>query len=229
MQRSVVTHHRTAGWRSHWATSRWTAGRVRRRRSGRGGTRGAGAHLQPGQGALRPHHRDGMPVAAGPQAALVQGPAPLPVGCFRARRDGRAPMGLAGPRLQRGRGRQGAPVVLPPLGLAPRRALAYQPAEVPLAVAGEAPAAHRDDRVAPPACGALTPADGAPLPAGQGLEPPSGSGPRAGGLPLATAPAVGPPTTSRACRASKPARKWGWSPASASATPPCWGTRHARA
>ena len=31
MNRSVVTHHSTAWWRSHRATSRWTAGRVWRR------------------------------------------------------------------------------------------------------------------------------------------------------------------------------------------------------
>ena len=43
MNRSVVIHHNTAWWRSHRATSRCTAGRARRQRSGRGGKRVAWA------------------------------------------------------------------------------------------------------------------------------------------------------------------------------------------
>src|SRR5918911_536170 len=116
MNRSVVTHHCTAWWRSHRATSRWTAGSERLHGSGRGGNRVAGAtlaglaaalaHLQPGQKAVGQHPRDRVPVEAGPEAALVLVPSHLPFGLLMERLDGIPPMRIARQLLQAGRGRQ---------------------------------------------------------------------------------------------------------------------------
>jgi hypothetical protein len=90
MNRSVVTPHWTAWWRSHRAPSRWTAGSGCLRGSGRGGKRGtratsgglaaALAQLQPDQEAVGQHHRDGMPVEARPQPPLGLVPPQFPVG-----------------------------------------------------------------------------------------------------------------------------------------------------
>src|SRR5918996_4652794 len=98
MNRSVVIHHWTAGWRSHWATSRWLAGSGRRRRSGRGGKRVAGAaaasrfvplaQLQPDQEAVGQHDRHGMPVKAWPQPPLILIPAHFTFGLFMELLDG---------------------------------------------------------------------------------------------------------------------------------------------
>jgi hypothetical protein len=88
MSRSVVTHHRTAWWRNHRATSRCTAGSVLRRYFGRGGKRAASAllpgvmvpflHPQPDQEAVCQHDGHGMPMKPQPQPPLVLIPAQLP-------------------------------------------------------------------------------------------------------------------------------------------------------
>jgi hypothetical protein len=133
MNRSVVTHHWTAWWRSHRATSRWIAGNVRRRRSGRGGKRIAGAtapsrsaplaQLQPHQKAIGQHRRDRVAMEAGPQAALVLVPAALALGLLMALLDRVAAMGIGGQLLDGSRRRQVAPVAFPFFRLASRRAL----------------------------------------------------------------------------------------------------------
>src|SRR5215831_3051331 len=133
MNRSVVTHHWTAWWRSHRATSRWTAGSGFLRESGRGGKRVAGAtsawlatpllQLQPDQKAVGQHDRDRMPVKAEPQAALVLVPAHFPFGLLMELLDRIPPMGIPRQLFPRGGGRQVTPVVLPLLGLPPCRAL----------------------------------------------------------------------------------------------------------
>src|SRR5919199_2610714 len=181
MTRSVVTHHWTAWWRSQRATSRWMAGRVRRRRSGRGGKRVAWAtsasraaslaQLQPDQAAVGQHHGDRLPMEAGPQPPLILIPAQLPFGLFMERLDGIPPMGIAGHLFPRGRGWQIAPVGLALLGLATRGALAQQPADMPLALGGDSPATHGHTRLAPPSLGALPPPNRPPLPTRQGLPP----------------------------------------------------------
>jgi hypothetical protein len=126
MNRSVVTHHSTAWWRSQRATSRWMASRVRRRRSGRGGKRVAWAtsasrsaplaQLEPDQEAVSQHHGYRMPMEAGPQPPLRLIPAQLAFGLFMERLDGIPPLGIAGQLFQGGRGRQSAPVILACLG-----------------------------------------------------------------------------------------------------------------
>src|SRR5919108_3601089 len=123
MNRSVVTHQWTAGWRRHRATSRWTAGSEVRPGAGRGGTRiaratpptvsGSRPELQPDQQAGGPHHGDGMAVKARPQPALVLVPAPCACGLFMEPLARIPPMRIAPQLLQRGRGGQLAPVVLP--------------------------------------------------------------------------------------------------------------------
>jgi hypothetical protein len=90
MNRSVVTYHWTARWCSQRATSRCTADGERPRRSGRvekgvAGTTSAWLvppplQLQPDQEAVGQHHRDGMPVEARPQSALVPVPPHLSFG-----------------------------------------------------------------------------------------------------------------------------------------------------
>jgi hypothetical protein len=85
MNRSVVTHHRTAWCRNQPATSRCTAGSVRRWPLSRGGKRVAGATepassmplppLQPDEKAVGQHDGDCMTVKAWPQPALVLIPA----------------------------------------------------------------------------------------------------------------------------------------------------------
>ncbi len=92
MNRSVVTHHSTAWWRNHRATSRCTAGSVLRRYVGRGGKKVTAATpsrvtaplplFQPDEKAVRQHHGHGMPMKPRPQAALVLVPAQLPLGLF---------------------------------------------------------------------------------------------------------------------------------------------------
>jgi hypothetical protein len=156
MNRSVVTHHWTAWWRSHHATSRWIAGSVRRRRSGRGGKRVAGAtsasrsvplaQLQPDQEAIGQHHCHRVPMEPGPQPPLVLIPAQFAFGLFMELLHRMAPMSIASQLVHRGRGRQITPVVLPLLGLAPRGALAQQPADLPLALAWCAVDADISDR-----------------------------------------------------------------------------------
>jgi hypothetical protein len=106
MNRSVVTHHCTAWWRSQRAISRCTTGRVCRRRSGRRGKGVAWATpaawrtsltpLQSHQEAVRQHHSDRMPVEASPQAALVVIPAQLALGLLMELLDRMAAMGIAG-------------------------------------------------------------------------------------------------------------------------------------
>src|SRR5918999_1916738 len=115
MNRSVVTHHWTAWWRSHRATSRWIAGSVCRRRSGRGGKRVARAtappgaapvaQLHPDQEAVGQHDRDRMAMEARPQPPLILVPAHLTFGLFMGLFDGIPAVGLAGPLFHRGRGR----------------------------------------------------------------------------------------------------------------------------
>src|ERR671936_1315910 len=181
MNRSVVTHHRTAWWRSHRATSRCTAGSVLRRRCGRGGKGVAWATLppmtaplplfQPDQEAVREHDGHGMPMKARPQAALVLVPAQLPFGLLMKLLDRMPAMGQAGQLFKCGLRRQVAPELFPLLGLPPLGALSQHPALMPLPVTGHPPTADRDKLLAPPAFGPLPPANHAPLPTGDGLEP----------------------------------------------------------
>jgi hypothetical protein len=105
MNRSVVTHHCMAWWRSEQATSRWTAGSARLWRFGRGGTRGAGAaapygpaelsQLEPHQKAVGHHHGHRMPMKPRPQPALIQIPAHLSVDFLVELLDGIPAMGVA--------------------------------------------------------------------------------------------------------------------------------------
>jgi hypothetical protein len=175
MNRLVVTHHWTAWWRSQLAPSRCTAGRVLRRRSGRGGKRGAGtptacllvplAQLQPDQNAGGQHHGDRLAVNAQPQSALVLVPAQLPCGLPMARRDRLPPMGIAGQLCQGGRRRQMAPRVRPFCRRPAHRALPQPPAPMPWPLARHPPAAHRRNLLAQPAVGAMAPTDRPPRPA----------------------------------------------------------------
>ncbi len=240
MNRSVVTHHRTAWCRSQRATSRWTAGSVSRRRSGRGGNRVAWAtpawaaapplQLQPDQKAIGQHDRHGRPVAANPQAPLVLVPPQLPLGLFMELLHRLPPMGIAGQLLQGGRRRQITPEVLALLGRPPRGALTQQPAHVPLAVAGHPPTPDDHPLLAPPACGALPPANRPPRPAGDAVEQRLRPQHRAARGAPDTHPNIRrTPTTDPACRASRPGRQGGLSPESASATTQRRGTPHARA
>src|ERR687893_1123214 len=124
MNRSVVTHQRTAWCRSHWTTSRCTARSVLRRQSARGGKRVTGAtspgltaaltQLQPDQKTVGQHHRDRMPMEARPQPSLVVVPAQLALGLFMKLFNGMAPMGIACQLCQRGLGGPIAPAELPP-------------------------------------------------------------------------------------------------------------------
>src|ERR671915_2019393 len=180
MNRSVVTHHCTAWWRSHRATSRWTAGSERRHGSGRGGNRVARAtlaglatalaYLQPDQKTVGQHHRDRVPVEAGPEATLILVPSHLPFGLLMEPLDGIAPMGIPGQLFQCGSSRQVAPVELPLLRLASGGPLPDQPAFVPLPATGHPPAAYRHELLAQPPFGALPPANCAPLPTGDGVQ-----------------------------------------------------------
>src|SRR5918999_3876583 len=180
MNRAVVTHHCTAWWRSHRATSRWTAGSERLHGSGRGGNRVARAtlaglatalaYLQPDQKTVGQHHRDRVPVEAGPEATLILVPSHLPFGLLMELLDGIPPMGIPGQLFQCGRSRQIAPVALPLLRLALGGPPPDQPACVPLAVPSPPPAAHRHKLLAQPAFAALAPANRAPLPPGHALE-----------------------------------------------------------
>src|SRR6266511_3744603 len=152
MKRSVVTHHKTAWWRSHRATSRWTAGKGLLRGSRRGGKRVARTTtmwlaaplppLQPDQKAVGQHHRDRVPMKPQPQAALVLIPAHFLFGLLVALFHRIPAMGIAGQLFQHRGGRQITPVGFPLLRLASRGPFAYQPAHVPLAIAGDAPALH---------------------------------------------------------------------------------------
>jgi hypothetical protein len=112
-------------------------------RSGRGGTRVAGAtptmrpvplaQLQPDQEAIGQHHRGCMPVEARPQSPLVLIQAHFSFGLFMKLFDGIAPMGIPSQLFRHGRGRQIAPVVLPLLRLATGRTLSQQPSDMKLA------------------------------------------------------------------------------------------------
>jgi hypothetical protein len=114
MNRSVVTHHRTAWCRNRPATSRCTAGSVRRWPLGRGGKRIAGAAppgvtgpfppLQPDQKAIGQHDGGRVPMKPWPQATLVLIPAQLALGLLMKLLDRMPPMGHAGQLLQRGLG-----------------------------------------------------------------------------------------------------------------------------
>jgi hypothetical protein len=84
-----------------------------------------------------------------------------------------------------------APVVLPLLALALRGALSQQPADMPLALGGDAPAAPRHTLLAQPPFGALPPPDRPPLPAGQGLQQLVDPLRRRRRLPLVAHPEVG--------------------------------------
>jgi hypothetical protein len=105
MNRSVVTHQRTAWWRNQRATSRGTAGSVLRRDVGQGGKRATAAtrpgvmvsflQPQPGQRAVRQQDGHGMPLTP-PQAALVLLPARLALGRCMTLFDGMPPVGIAG-------------------------------------------------------------------------------------------------------------------------------------
>jgi hypothetical protein len=209
MKRSVVTHHRPAWCRNHRATSRCTAGRVLRRDCGRGGTRVARAPLprlrlplplfQPAQQAGGPHHGHGMPLTPRPQAALVLVPAQRPRGRFVTLCARLPPLGQAGQRFQRSLRRQVAPAIWPRLGRPPGGLLPPQPARVALPSTRHAPTAYRDNLLAPPPCGALPPAHGAPLPAGHGLEPLIRP-PQSTGRPMPQPHGeVGPPRHPRGC------------------------------
>src|SRR5262245_30159493 len=104
MNRSVVTHHRTAWSRSHRATARGTAGSVLRRWSGRGGNRVASATrprvtvplCPPDENAIGQQDGHRMPMKPPPQATLILIPAQFPVGLFPKLLDHMPPMGLPG-------------------------------------------------------------------------------------------------------------------------------------
>jgi hypothetical protein len=201
MNRSVVTHHSTAWCRRHRATSRCTAGSVLRRRSGRRGKRNTGTppapygaslpQLQPDQKAVGQHHRNSMPMEAGPQAPLILVPAHFPVGFFMELLHGIPPMDIAGQLFERGRRGQVAPGVFLLLLLASRGPFPQQPADMPPPVAGHPPTPHCHKLLAQPALAALPPANGAPLPTGQCLEHLVSRLHQAGRFPLETDSLVG--------------------------------------
>jgi hypothetical protein len=130
MNRSVVSHHWTAWWRSRRATSRRTTGKACRRWSGRGGKGGAGTTApflpvwlvlrQPHQEAVGQHDCERVPVERLPQATLVLIPPQLPLDFLMELLDRIAPMRIAGLFLQLRHGRQMAPVVCALLRLAAR-------------------------------------------------------------------------------------------------------------
>src|SRR5882724_8681706 len=137
---SAVINTRSASRRRQSLTRRWTSGRGRRRRSGRGGKSSAGTTTPtrpkplrprlPDQEAGRPPHADRMPVEPGPGPTLGLVPAPLPLGLLGGWLDPVPPVrGLhqSDPRLPRP---EVAPVVLAPRLLAARRASPDPPAEV---------------------------------------------------------------------------------------------------
>src|ERR671931_827847 len=191
MNRSVVTHHSTAWWRSHRATSRCTAGSVVRRRSGRGGKRAAWAtlprvtaplpQLQPEEKAVGQHDSHGLPMKPRPQAALVLIPAQLPFGLFMKLLDRMPPMGIPGQLFEGGVWRQVAPAIFLFLGLPPGGSLPPQPAAVALPGTAHPPALQRHKLFAQPPFGAPPPANRPPLPAGHGLEQFIGPPHRGGG------------------------------------------------
>jgi hypothetical protein len=229
MKRSGVTHHRTAWCRNHRATSRWSAGSVRRRRSGRGGKRVAGATSvarsaplaprHPDQDAIGPHHRQRRPVAPTPPPALVVIPAQLPCGLFMARLDGVPPMGIARQLFQGRRGGQVAPRVLALFWLAACYPLPLPPATVSCPLGRRPPTPHGDQFLPPPPLGPLPPPDRSPLPAGQGLRPPISSRRRGRRLPLETDPSGANRRRCRIHRAS--ARHFAPQPRAYLQTGPC--------
>lgn len=180
MNRSVVTHQSTAWWRSHLATSRCTAGRVRLRYGGGGGKRVAWATLpqvmaplprfQPHQEDIGQPDRHGLPMNPWPQAALVPIPAQFPRGLCIKLRDRMAPVGLPRQLYPRGLRRQVAPAIFPRFGLPLGRTLPHQPAAMLVPVTGHPPTPHGHTLLAQPPLGASPPAHGAPLPAGHRLE-----------------------------------------------------------
>jgi hypothetical protein len=179
MNRSVVTHHRTAWWRSHRATSRGTAGSVLRRWSGRGGNRVASATrprvtmplFQPDENAGGQQDGHRMPMTPQPHATLVWLPAQCPFGLFMTRLDRLPPMGVPGQRFEGGIVGQMAPARLPLLGRPLGGTLPHQPALVTVPVSRHPPAAPRDQLLAPPPLRPLPPAHRAPRPARHALAP----------------------------------------------------------
>src|SRR5262245_38965091 len=159
MNRSVVTHQRTAWWRSHRATSRCTAGKVWRRGFGRGGARVACAtpprvmpllpHRQPDQNAIGQHDRHGMPMKPPPQAALILVPAQLALGLCVELCNRMPPMGIPSQRFKGRVRRQITPEILALLGLPLGGTLPDEPAFVTGPIAGHAPAPPPPRRLPP--------------------------------------------------------------------------------
>src|SRR6267142_240822 len=126
MNRSVVTHHRTAWCRNHRATSRCTAGSVLRRDVGRGGKRVASATLvlgaapllplQPDQKAIGQQDGDGMSMKTRPQPALILVPAQLTLGLFMKLFDRMPPMGIPSQHFEGSIRGQVAPAIFALLG-----------------------------------------------------------------------------------------------------------------
>src|SRR5262245_639218 len=160
-------HSRRAWSRSQSQTRRWTSGRDRRLRSGRGGKSPAGpppqGHLLAvlelllDQEAVGQHHQHAVAVEARPQPPLVLVPAQEPLGLLVELLHPRTPVGVLHHLLQRRLLPEVAPVVLPLLLPAPRRPLADQPARKPLALRRHAPAPQRAETRLEPALCALAP------------------------------------------------------------------------
>jgi hypothetical protein len=161
MNRSVVIHHNSAWWRSHLATSRCTAGSVRRQRSSRGGKSVAWAtpsglilalsQLLPQQKAVSQHGADRMAGEPWPQPPLVLVPAQCTLGLFMALLHRVAAMGTVYQRLHGGRGRQIALIARALLRLSAGGPLSQQPAQMGLALRRQVPTSPRHELLAQPA------------------------------------------------------------------------------
>src|SRR5512135_3500577 len=167
-----ASHSRRASSRSQSTTWRCAAASGSRRRSGRRGKSSARTTpptlllpllpLPPHQVAVGQHHRHRMPVEPRPQPPLVLVPAQQALGLLVVPLHPVPSVGVLHHRQQGHPRPEVAPGVLPASLLGRRLALADQPAEVPPAVRGHAPAPQGREPAAQPTLAALPPADGVP-------------------------------------------------------------------
>src|ERR1700730_206476 len=155
--RSRKTCSRTASRRSQSTMGRGTSGRGSRRRSARGGKRPARpaasarllalVELLPHQETVRQHHQHTVPVKAGPQPALILVPAQQFLGFLVKPLHPVPTMRVLHHAHQRRVPPEVAPVVA---ALAVAGVFPNQPADPPLAVRGNAPAAQPPHLCPPP-------------------------------------------------------------------------------
>src|SRR5512139_214989 len=170
----------SAAVNKRFTTWRWMAASDWRRRSRRGGKDAARATsplqsftfppFQPDQETIGQQDQCGVSMEAMPQAALVLIPAQEALGFFMKLLDPVAAMRVLHHRPQRRVEQEVAPEVLP-LARAPGGPLADQPADMPGAIAINTPTADAYEFGPQPTLTAFTPADGLPLPPGQGRQP----------------------------------------------------------